>query len=208
MPRPLHVLSLSLASCSRPAIPRRRRRKPKRPRAAAAQPAVPSADEQFADLSKRWLDGSFKLSPVSATQIGDHRFDGELDDLSADGRQRGLDFSKGMLAELDKIDRAKLSRENQVDCGDAAQPAALGHLEHRDAARLGLGSDDLQPDRRRCAVHADGARVRADARSPALGDRAHGEAAEAVRADARESRSRRACRRSTPRRLPSRTRAC
>ncbi|HSS07943.1 MAG TPA: DUF885 family protein, partial [Rhodanobacteraceae bacterium] len=118
MPRTLHVLSLSLvlllAACNSEAPPPQAE---KAAPAAAAQPAVPSADEQFADLSKRWLDGSLKLSPVSATQVGDHRFDGDLDDLSADGRQRGLDFSKGMLAELDKIDRAKLSRESQVNYG-------------------------------------------------------------------------------------------
>ena len=118
MPRTLHVLSLSLvlllAACNSEAPPPQAE---KAAPAAAAQPAVPSADEKFADLSKRWLDGSFKLSPVSATQVGDHRFDGDLDDLSADGRQRGLDFSKGMLADLDKIDRSKLSRENQVDYG-------------------------------------------------------------------------------------------
>jgi uncharacterized protein (DUF885 family) len=87
------------------------------PAPVAAQPPAPSADEVFADLSKRWLDGMLKLSPVTATQVGDHRYDAELDDLSAEGRQRGLDFSKSMLAELEKIDRAKLSRENQVDYG-------------------------------------------------------------------------------------------
>lgn len=115
MSRSLLVLSLAtsilLAGCNseapapveKPAAP------------AAAQPPAPNFDEQFADISKRWLDGSFKLSPISATQAGDHRFDAELDDLSAEGRQRGLDFSKGMLGELQKIDRTKLSRENQVD---------------------------------------------------------------------------------------------
>jgi len=115
MPRSLLVLSFAisvlLAGCNsqapapveKPAAP------------AAAQPPAPKADEQFADISKRWLDGSFKLSPVTATQAGDHRFDAELDDLSADGRKRGLDFSKGMLDELGKIDRTKLSRENQID---------------------------------------------------------------------------------------------
>lgn len=82
---------------------------------AVVQAPAPDFDGQFADLSKRWLDGAFRLSPVSATQAGDHRFDAELDDLSAEGRQRGLDFSKGMLAELGKIDRARLSRENQID---------------------------------------------------------------------------------------------
>jgi uncharacterized protein (DUF885 family) len=107
-------LSIFLVACNSEAPP-----PAEKPAAApaAASPAAPNADEQFADLSKRWLDGSFKLSPVSATQTGDHRYDGDLDDLSAEGRARGLEFSKGMLAELEKIDRLKLSRENQVDYG-------------------------------------------------------------------------------------------
>ncbi len=72
-------------------------------------------DAKFADLSKRWLDGSLALNPVTATQQGDHRFDAELDDLSADGRAKSLEFAKKMLAELDAIDASKLSRENQID---------------------------------------------------------------------------------------------
>ena len=72
-------------------------------------------DARFADLSKRWLDGWLKLNPVNATQQGDHRFDAELDDLSAAGRTQYVDFSKKMLAELDTIDAGKLSRENQID---------------------------------------------------------------------------------------------
>ncbi|HEY2345057.1 MAG TPA: DUF885 domain-containing protein [Xanthomonadaceae bacterium] len=82
---------------------------------AAVAPATTAADAQFNDLAKRWLDGSLRLSPVSATQTGDHRFDAQLDDLSADGRAKETAFSKQMLAELEKIDRAHLSRDNQVD---------------------------------------------------------------------------------------------
>ena len=115
MPRSLHVLSLSIAfllvACNSEAPPAGKAAPP----AASAQPPAPNADQLFADLSKRWLDGTFKLNPVNATQAGDHRFDGEIDDLSAEGRQRGLDFSKSMLADLAKIDRTKLSRENQID---------------------------------------------------------------------------------------------
>jgi uncharacterized protein (DUF885 family) len=86
------------------------------PAAAAAAPAdTQQADAKFADLSKRWLDGWLALSPVSATQIGDHRFDAEIDDLSEAGRAKGLEFSKKMLAELEAIDAKSLSRENQVD---------------------------------------------------------------------------------------------
>ena len=73
------------------------------------------ADTAFADLSQRALDGWFQLSPVSATQTGEHRYDGELDDLSAEGRQKSLDFSKKILAELEAMDVSQLSRENQVD---------------------------------------------------------------------------------------------
>jgi uncharacterized protein (DUF885 family) len=52
---------------------------------------------------------------VSATQIGDHRFDGDIDDLTEAGRKAQIDFSKQLLAELDKIDAKTLSRDNQVD---------------------------------------------------------------------------------------------
>lgn len=73
------------------------------------------ADAKFADISKRWLEGWLQLSPINATQVGDHRFDSDLDDLSAVGRQRSVDFNKKLLTELDSIEIGKLSRQNQVD---------------------------------------------------------------------------------------------
>ncbi len=85
------------------------------PAAAPAQATDAAADAAFADLSKRALDSWMQLSPVGATQIGDHRFDSEIDDLSAAGQQKTLTAYKGLLAELEKIDVAKLGRENQVD---------------------------------------------------------------------------------------------
>ncbi len=81
----------------------------------AADPAAARQDAKFADLSKRWLDGWLRLNPVYATQVGDHRFDAEVDDYSPVARQNVIAFSKKMLAELDAIDTAGLSRENQVD---------------------------------------------------------------------------------------------
>lgn len=83
--------------------------------AAGQQAADAVVDAAFADLSKRALDTWMQLSPVSATQIGDHRYDSELDDLSAAGQQKTVDAYKALLGELDKIDVAKLGRENQVD---------------------------------------------------------------------------------------------
>ncbi|OEY99011.1 MULTISPECIES: DUF885 domain-containing protein [Stenotrophomonas] len=82
----------------------------------AAAPAADAAvDARFADLSKRALDTWMQLSPISATQIGDHRYDSEIDDLSAAGQQKMLTAYKGLLGELDQIDVSKLGRENQVD---------------------------------------------------------------------------------------------
>ncbi|MGH8045009.1 MAG: DUF885 family protein, partial [Stenotrophomonas sp.] len=82
----------------------------------ATAPAADAAvDAAFADLSKRALDTWMQLSPISATQIGDHRYDSEIDDLSAAGQQKMLTAYKGLLADLDKVEVGKLSRENQVD---------------------------------------------------------------------------------------------
>lgn len=88
---------------------------PNAPAAPAVAADTAQADAAFADLSKRALDGWLQLSPVSATQIGEHKYDGQIDDLSAEGRKKILDFSKRTLAELDAMDASKLSRENQVD---------------------------------------------------------------------------------------------
>lgn len=83
--------------------------------AASQQAGDAAADAAFADLSRRALDTWMQLAPVSATQIGDHRHDSEIDDLSAAGQQKTVDAYKGLLADLDRIEVAKLGRENQVD---------------------------------------------------------------------------------------------
>ncbi|MCS4234075.1 DUF885 domain-containing protein [Stenotrophomonas sp. BIGb0135] len=83
--------------------------------AAPASAGDAAVDTAFADLSKRALDTWMQLSPISATQIGDHRYDAEIDDLSAAGQQKMLTAYKALVADLDRIDVSKLSRENQVD---------------------------------------------------------------------------------------------
>ncbi|RZA32013.1 MAG: DUF885 domain-containing protein, partial [Lysobacteraceae bacterium] len=83
--------------------------------AAVTAASTAEADAKFADLSKRAVDGWLQLGPIGATQIGEHRYDSEIDDLSAAGRQKGVDFGKRILAELDALEVDKLSRENQVD---------------------------------------------------------------------------------------------
>jgi uncharacterized protein (DUF885 family) len=85
--------------------------------AAAVTPvlAASPADAALAGLSHRWLESFLRLSPVTATQMGDHRFDGEIDDMSpADRAARNAEW-RAILAALSRIDRKALSRDNQVD---------------------------------------------------------------------------------------------
>lgn len=102
------TLTTLLAGCGGPQTP---------PPPAVGTATAPASDANaaFAALSRQAVDDWMRLSPVAATQAGDHRFDAELDDLSAAGRQRRVDTSKALLAKLDAIDTGKLSRENQVD---------------------------------------------------------------------------------------------
>ena len=95
----LHVALFALALVSLPA--------------SAAAPATASA--RFEALGQRYVAEFGRYSPVYATALGDHRFDGELDDLSAAGRAQGLAWVRGLLTELEAIDRSQLSRADQVD---------------------------------------------------------------------------------------------
>ena len=113
MSRPLlatSLLALALAACQGPAPA-----PPAGAEATATQATSNAQDTAFAALSARFLDEGMALSPISATQVGDHRFDSEVDDLSAAGRQKSADWGRALLADLDKVDAAALSRENQVD---------------------------------------------------------------------------------------------
>jgi len=114
MPMRPHLLALALVAALAGCQPADAPTNASTP-AASQQAGDAAVDAAFADLSKRALDTWMQLSPVSATQIGDHRYDSELDDLSAAGQQKTVAAYKALLGELDKIDVAKLGRENQVD---------------------------------------------------------------------------------------------
>ncbi len=81
---------------------------------ALSQAATP-ADARFEALAKGWVDASLRLSPVGATQIGDHRFDDRIDDMGPAGRAAVVKLETETLAALQATPRAQLSRANQVD---------------------------------------------------------------------------------------------
>lgn len=73
------------------------------------------AEAAFAALSQRYVRDIARFSPTSGTTLGDHRFDGALDDVSAAGRARSLTHDRTLLAALGQIDRKALTPESQVD---------------------------------------------------------------------------------------------
>jgi len=77
--------------------------------------AQPTADARLEALGQRFISEFGRHSPVYATGLGDHRFDTEIDDLSTQGRARTLAWNRELLAELQAIDHAALSRANQID---------------------------------------------------------------------------------------------
>ena len=84
----------------------------------AARPAVaPTAgeDRRFAAFGDRLVDAMLRFDPVNATQLGDHRFDNALPDVSPAGRAARRAFATRALADLARFDRAALSPEQQVD---------------------------------------------------------------------------------------------
>lgn len=69
----------------------------------------------FEAISKRYLNEMMALTPVSATSLGDHRFDTQLDDASASGYRKRTALAHELLAETQALDIRQLSRANQVD---------------------------------------------------------------------------------------------
>jgi uncharacterized protein (DUF885 family) len=82
---------------------------------APAGMAEPSVDSAFGKLAEDYLDEMPSLSPVSATLIGDHRFDDRLDQVDAAARNKQRNIYRALLARLQEIDWDKLSAENQID---------------------------------------------------------------------------------------------
>lgn len=82
---------------------------------AASVSSPAAADEAFQNVENRYLEEFGGFTPIDATRIGDHRRDLALDDLSSAGRDAQLRWNNDMLAQVEKINRASLSRDHQVD---------------------------------------------------------------------------------------------
>jgi uncharacterized protein (DUF885 family) len=72
-------------------------------------------DVTFESISQRYLDQMMALTPVNATSLGNHRFDGDLDDVSVRGYDRRVTLARELLLQVQALDPDQLSRVNQVD---------------------------------------------------------------------------------------------
>ena len=80
--------------------------------AAAAQ----TDDAKLELFFKAYLDEHFQLRPMSATEMGDHRFDAQLEVLTPKARKKWLEHTRKTLSALPKsVDYQKLSRPAQID---------------------------------------------------------------------------------------------
>ena len=78
-------------------------------------PANPAADARFEAAARDYLDKYLALNPEQATGLGDHRFDGRLNDRSADGVKVNKKLAEGALRTLAAIPPAELGTANRVD---------------------------------------------------------------------------------------------
>ena len=74
-----------------------------------------SEDARFTAFGNRVIDEYLRLDPANATQLGEHRYDNRLPDVSAAGRAATRSFAQRTLTQLARFDRSRLSREHQVD---------------------------------------------------------------------------------------------
>jgi uncharacterized protein (DUF885 family) len=74
-----------------------------------------SHDDAFQKVAHDYVEKYLRANPEQATDLGDHRFDGELTDYSADARSRYLATQKDFRDKLNTIDESQLTGANSID---------------------------------------------------------------------------------------------
>jgi uncharacterized protein (DUF885 family) len=79
------------------------------------QPPTGSGDAAFSALVKDILENQYKRHPSQATDLGIHRYDDQMEDLSRTGISGELEAAKAFRARLASIDPATLTPGNALD---------------------------------------------------------------------------------------------
>jgi len=73
-------------------------------------------DQKLESFFKSYLHENFRLQPVQATKLGDHRFDSQVEDVTPQARAQWLAHTRQTLRELPRrINYSQLSRPAQID---------------------------------------------------------------------------------------------
>ena len=74
-----------------------------------------SQDDAFQKAAHDYIEQYLQANPEDATELGDHRFDGELTDYSAEARAKDLGTQKEFRDKLNAIDGSHLTGANSID---------------------------------------------------------------------------------------------
>jgi len=72
-------------------------------------------DDQFQKIARDYIEQYLRANPEDATELGDHRFDGQLTDYSSDARAKDLATQKEFRAKLNAVDGSQLTAANNID---------------------------------------------------------------------------------------------
>src|SRR5213083_418564 len=74
-----------------------------------------SQDDAFQKIAHEYIEQYLRTNPEDATELGDHRFDGQLTDYSPEVRAKELATQKEFREKLNAIDGSQLTGANNVD---------------------------------------------------------------------------------------------
>ena len=72
-------------------------------------------DDAFQKIANDYVEQYLQANPEDATELGDHRFDGELTDYSPEARAKDLATQKEFRDKLNAIDGSQLTGTNNID---------------------------------------------------------------------------------------------
>ncbi len=77
--------------------------------------AATTQDDAFQKIAHDYIEQYLQANPEDATELGDHRFDGQLTDYSSDAQAKDLATQKEFRGKLNAIDGSQLTGANNVD---------------------------------------------------------------------------------------------
>jgi hypothetical protein len=72
-------------------------------------------DDAFQKIARDYIEQYLRANPEDATELGDHRFDGQLTDYSSEAQAKELATQKEFRDKLNAIDGSQLTGANNID---------------------------------------------------------------------------------------------